>query len=260
MKVLYTNIIPLFFIFLAMASCKKDDSDDSANDPKAENLKALGVSAEDILSEDIYKTLTVEFVYSPAYRPSQEAIDQFRTFLTERVNKPSGITIIETVINDQSGVPFTIEEIRAIEDAQRTRYTVGDNIAVYVYFSNGSSQGDTNTSVTLGTAYRNTSLVIYEKTLQDITSSDPSLLPALESTTLQHEFGHILGLVNIQDDDIHPSDHEDPLHLKHCIVEDCLMYFEATNTRAAVERLRSRRMVPTLDPLCIADLQSKGGK
>ena len=260
MKVLFKKIIPVLLIFLALTSCKKDDDGDNANDPKAENLKALGVSAEDILSADIYKTLTIELVYSPAYRPSQQAIDEFRTFLDDRVNKTSGIDFVETVIDDQSGVPFTIEEIRAIEDAERTKYTVGDNIAVYIYFSNGNFQGDTNTSVTLGTAYRNTSLVIYQKTLQDITSSDPSLLPALESTTLQHEFGHILGLVNIQDDDVHPTDHEDPLNLKHCIVEDCLMYFEATNTRAAVERLRGKSSVPTLDPLCIADLQAKGGK
>ena len=252
MKVQFTKIIPLLFIFLVVIACKKDDEGDNSNDPKAENLKALGVSAEDLLSADTYKSLTVEFVYSPAYRPSQQAFDQFRTFLNERVNKPSGISIIETVIDDQTGAPFTIEEIRAIEEEERTKYTVGDEIAVYIYFASGNSQGDTNTSVTLGTAYRNTSIVIYEKTLQDITSSDPSLLPDLESTTLQHEFGHILGLVNIQSDD--------PAHLKHCIVEDCLMYFEATNTRSLLEFLRSRRATPGLDPLCIADLQAKGGK
>jgi len=259
MKHLSLNILSILIVFLAFTSCKSDDNDGAITDPKAENRKGLGTSAEDLLSADIYSSLTVELVYSNAFRPSQEAINNLRSFIEQRVNKPGGIVFVETQINDQQGAPFTIQEIRDIEDANRTRYTVGDDIAVYIYFSNGKSQNDTNTSVTLGTAYQNTSMVIYEKTLQDLTSSNPNDLPLLESTTLQHEFGHIFGLVNLQNDDIH-TNHEDPAHNKHCIVENCLMYFEASNTSSLREFLNSRSSVPVLDPLCIEDLQAKGGK
>lgn len=250
-----------FLSILVLTSCKNDDDADNTPDPKAENRKALGTSAEDLLSADTFKSMTVELVYAPNYKPAQETIDTFKDFIRDRVNKPDGVTFIETIITNQPNAPFTIDEIRAIEDTNRTQYTVGDDIAVYVFFSNGSSENDTDTTVTLGTAYQNTSIVVYERTLQQITLDEPSLLPILESTTLHHEFGHIFGLVNVQDDDIHPGDeHEDLDHPKHCIIEDCLMFFEASNVGRILQRARSRAQVATFDPLCLADLRAKGGR
>ena len=255
------KILLVFLSIILFTGCKDDDSDNDADDPKAENRLSLGTSAEGLLSDDTFKSMTVELVYAPNYRPKQESIDTFKDFILARVNKPDGVTFIETEITNQPNAPFTIEEIRNIEDLNRTQYTVGDDIAVYVFFSNGSSENDTSTSVTLGTAYQNTSMVVYERTLQQITLDEPDILPILESTTLHHEFGHLFGLVNIQEDDIHPGgDHEDLDHLKHCIIEECLMYFEANNVTRIMQLARSRAQVAELDPLCIADLQAKGGK
>ena len=259
------RILLLFFALLTISACKKDDEEETPmEDPLAENRKGLGTSSEDILSSDIYKSLTVELVYSEVYKPTEESLNNFRNFILERVNKPSGINFVERQITAQPNDPFSIEEIREIEDRVRTQYTEGNNIALYVFFSNGSSTNDTQNRVTLGTAYRNTSVVIYERTLQVITENDPILLPLIESTTLHHEFGHILGLTNIVDDDIH-NQHEDTQNANHCFVEDCLMYFEATNvTRRSINTmmntLRGRMEVPELDPLCVEDLQAKGGK
>lgn len=251
-------------VFVAM-SCKNDD-DGGAEDPKAENLKGLGASSEDLLSSDIYKSMTVELVFSENFRPTQETLIAFRTFLEERVNKPDGINFVETIIENQNG-PFSIAQIRNIESEQRTRFTEGDDIAVYVYFASGSSNADTSTTVTLGTAYQNTSIVVYQRTLQNLIDDDDDLLRRLVSTTLHHEFGHLFGLVNIQDDDIHSGgEHEDLDHPKHCVVEDCLMYFEAQNiTRTQLTRNMQRisRLadIPAFDlGLCIPDLQAKGGR
>lgn len=253
----------LFFSILVFTSCKSDDSDEAINDPTAENKKSLGTSAEDILSDDIYKSMTVELVYSLGFEPEEETKNMLIQFLNARINKPGGVLVKETVINPPQGTPFDIDEVKEIEKNNRTAYTEEDDLAVYVFFSNGNSSKDTETRVTLGTAYLNTSIVLYKKTLQDlIANNQNSDLATLETTTLEHEFGHILSLVNITDDDIHSEDHEDTAHSRHCVVEDCLMYFEATNTeRATVTRfLQSRGNVPEFDPLCIADLQAKGGK
>ena len=259
MKHISVKILYILFTTVLLISCQKDDDSDAVDDLKAENRKSLGTSAEDLLSDDIYTNLVVELVYSGLYKPTDDAVNDFRNFLNERLNKPGSITFIETQINESSGAPFTVGEIQAIEDENRTRYTDGNTIAVYVFFSNGSSSNDTNTSVTLGTAYMNTSIVVYEKTLKDIALANPQIaLRDLESTTLQHEFGHILGLVNIQDDDIH-TNHEDPAHNKHCVVEECLMYFESNLRSQVIQRFSGRNTVAELDPLCIEDLQAKGG-
>ena len=258
----------LILMVLVFVACKSDDQEEPeepAVDPKADNRLALGVSAGDLLTATPFNTLTVEIAYAPNSRPNGETISNFRTMLEERLNKPGGINIIETQVPDQPGQPYTIEEVREIEDNIRTQYTQGNNIAVFVFFANGSSQNDNGNRVTLGTAYRNTSIIVYKRTLKVITDEDPELLTFVESFTLNHEFGHILGLTNIQNDDIHDH-HEDSDNPKHCIVNECLMYFElefATRTSINEMMFRGRQNnleVPTFDPLCIEDLRAKGGK
>lgn len=261
MKYSYLQILCLFCLLVSISSCKSDDDSSTQNDPRAENRKSLGVSAEDLLSDDIYAELVVELVYSGAYRPTEATITNLRNFLEARVSKPSGISFVETPIDSQSGAPYTIEEIKDIEDAQRTRYTDGTTITVYIFFANGNSANDNGNSVTLGSAYLNTSIVVFEKTIQDVVIANPSVsLSDLESTTIQHEFGHIFALVNLRDDDIHTL-HQDPniTHGKHCMVEDCLMYYQTSNTLRLLERFRNQSSIPILDPLCIEDLQAKGG-
>ena len=252
MKNHFTRFLLLLSIFLVIASCKKDDDTVMTNE-RALNLLGLGESAEDILSDDIYKSLVVEIVYSDGFRPEQRTIDNLRRYLNERVNKPEGITIVETIIDPPAGEPYTTQEIRDIETANRTKYTVDDQIAIYVFFANGNAQGDTGSTVTLGTAYRNTSIVVYQETLQSL-EIDRFLA---EATTLRHEFGHMFGLVNILNDDIH-TDHEDPDNNKHCVVEDCLMFFASTIPSTIPDPMDSD--IPALDALCLADLRAKGGK
>lgn len=247
------------FIFLALLihSCS-DDNSATPTDPNIENNRPLGTSASDILGPNGYSSLTIELVYTNSFRPEVSSILGFKNFIQGLVNKPGGIQYVERVIPDQAGAPFSINEIRAIEDNNRTIFTEGDNLAVYVFFSNGASESDTNNSVTLGTAYRNTSMVIYQKTLEFITQTDPDVLPILEQTTLNHEMGHLMGLVNIQNDDIHQV-HEDPDSNKHCVHEDCLMYFDATGVgRQMLNKWMQLRAVPELEIQCLQDLQAKG--
>jgi hypothetical protein len=253
MQLRYLRLFSVLFFVLFVAGCQKDDAENPA-DSRAENLKALGTSSEDLLSSDIYKKLVVEIAYSQGFRPKTETIQSFRNFLDRRLNKPGGITIIENVIDPPQGEPYTITEIRNIEKEVRTRYTKEDEIAVFVFFANGNADSDTNTTVTLGTAYQNTSIVIYQETLQGL---DQDLF-LMEATTLRHEFCHILGLVNIQGDDIHPEGHIDFDNNKHCLIDTCLMYYQSTIPATIPNP--NKGDIPLLDDLCLEDLRAKGGK
>ncbi len=259
MKILLFKLVSLFLIISLTSACKSDDKD--PDDPTLANKQTLGTSAEDLLSEIEFKSLTLEFVYPEGFAPEAGTINSLVTFLEERINKPQGITVVENVIATPTGAPFSIEKIRAIEDANRTIYNDGDNLAVYIFLSNGKSSNDTPIKVTLGSAYRNTSIVIYKKTIQDIAINNGFNVSLAEKTTLQHEFGHLFSLVNLQLDDIHQV-HEDTQNSKHCMVDDCLMFFETTAGRSAIVKMFSNKssVVHPLDPLCIADLVAKGGK
>jgi hypothetical protein len=62
------------------------------------------------------------------------------------------------------------------EDANRTKYNSADQIAVWAFFVDGESASNNENGVILGTAYRNTSFVIYEETIQGLSGGPLNLV------------------------------------------------------------------------------------
>jgi hypothetical protein len=257
------KILILIFSITFLMSCSKEDTPNNTNDNTngnniITNQQPTGTSSNDLLSDAIFTSMIVEIVYIEGFKPSQSAINNFISFLEARTYKPDGITVENRSITSPQSSPYTNEDIMAVEDANRTKYNTENQIAVWAFFADGESTNNSNNGVVLGTAYRNTSFVIYEESIHDL--SDSTLEPSrslLESTVIGHEFGHILGLTNLGAD--LQSDHEDNEHAKHCNVEDCLMYW-AAETGSGIANMVSGNSVPQLDPQCIADLQANGGR
>jgi hypothetical protein len=247
--------------FVLLVSCSKEDS---TNNTSAEgnlisnNQKATGSSANDLLSDAAFKSMVVEVVYVQGFEPSAKSISDFESFLNERTFKPAGITIVKRAIASSGKASYTNGDIVAIEDANRTKYNTSDQIAVWAFFADGESASNDDSGVVLGTAYRNTSFVIYEKTIQGLSDSpfEPNR-SLLETAVITHEFGHILGLTNLGSP--LQSNHEDTEHEKHCNVETCLMYWSA-ESGSGITNMVSGGSVPQLDAQCIADLRANGGK
>jgi hypothetical protein len=70
---------------------------------------------------------------------------------------------------------YTNPDIVRYEDANRTKYNSADQIAVWAFFVDGESASNEN-GVILGTAYRNTSFVIYEETIQGLSGGPLNLV------------------------------------------------------------------------------------
>lgn len=251
------KLLALFAFVSIMVSCSKDDAtiDDNGID-KTGNLQPTGSSSNDLLSDVTYTSMVIELVYVEGYQPTTTAINNFVTFLNNRTYKPGGITVESRSVPSPGIASFTTQDYVNYEADNRTKFNTDNQIAVWAFFADGKADGDTNTQVTLGTAYRNTSFIIYEKTIQSLSGSihQPST-PVLETTAIEHEFGHILGLVDFGAPMQTP--HEDPNYPKHCDVESCLMYY-AASTGSNI--LNTGGTVPILDAQCIADLQANGGK
>ena len=247
-------------LFLSVTSCSKEDDpiDNSVAVNPITNKQQTGSSSNDLLSDKKFKSMVIEVVYVTGFEPSNAAINNFVSFLTARTYKPNGISVIKRSIPPPGNSPYTNEEIVSIEDANRTKYNTSDQIAVWAFFADGKSSKDTDTSVILGTAYRNTSFVIYEQTIQNLSNSpfEPNR-SLLETTVITHEFGHILGLTNLGT--ALQSNHEDAAHPKHCIEKTCLMYW-SSETGGGISNMVSSGAAPQLDAQCIADLRANGGK
>lgn len=245
--------------FVLLMSCSKDDAADPVEtiNPLT-NKQTTGSSSNDLLSDKKFSSMVIEVAYIQGFEPSAAAITNFVSFLDSRIYKPNGISIVKRAIPSTGKTTFTDQEIVAIEDANRTKYNTSNQIAVWVFFTDGKSSNDTSTAVVLGTAYRNTSMVIYEQTVHSLSDSpfEPNR-SLLETTVITHELGHILGLTNLGA--ALQSTHEDTTHPKHCNVESCLMYW-SSETGKGITNMVSGGSAPQLDAQCIADLRANGGK
>jgi hypothetical protein len=252
-------ILPLITVaLLFISSCSDNDSNTVENGiNKAPNLRATGVSANDFLSDTKYQSLVVEINYVEGLNPNPQSIVNLQQFLQSRLNKSGGISIIQRQINIQSGSPFSLTEISDIENNFRTEYNETGILKLHVLFLNGSYTMDTPTGRVLGVAYRNTSCVIFESSLQELSNAinEPNRVD-LETTVLCHEVCHLLGLVNLGTP--MQNNHLDTEHDKHCTNPDCLMYWEIENS--GVVDMMVGGNIPQLDTNCILDLQNNGGK
>lgn len=266
-NIVYITIINLLLVF----ACTKDnvnasdsnsgtgnDNGNGDSNSSTANMQPTGTSAFELLSDADFTQLVIELAYVEGYSPTTEAIDDFMAFVDERVYKPEGISLVMNAIPSSGIDNLSIQDIASIEDANRTQYNNGDQIAIWAFFTDGASASNSNNGVVLGTAYRNTSFVIFEETIRSL--SDSPLEPnrsVLEATVILHEMGHLFGLTNLGTP--LQSDHEDEDHPKHCKIENCLMYFSA-ETSSGLENLIGMGSPPALDAQCIADLQANGGK
>ena len=107
-------------------------------------------------------------------------------------------------------------------------------------------------------------MVIYESTIRQLAGRSPQITTTdVEAATLTHEFGHLLGLVDLGTPEVNP--HEDPAAENHCLTDGCLMRAELEfggGLMALMEKRAAKGLaqIPVLDAECINDLQAIGGR
>ena len=222
-------------------------------DAKSFHNRKLGASARELLSDEMYQSLTVEIQYMKGFKPRQETVNQLSIFLNRYLNKPNGINIVLNEIRRTKNTALNLDSVVAIETANRTHFVEDDRTAIYILFTN-SRHIDKKI---LGTAYRNTSAVIYGKAIKENSNARGKLTrQELETAVLLHETGHLLGLVN--KGSLAASNHIDFDYPDHCTNKKCLMY-HATETKK-LSSILIKGKVPDLDSNCVADLVANGGK
>lgn len=249
-----TRLILIAFFILSVIACRKTFNPYSnPGDPDYFYNRPVGASANELLSDTKYKSLKLEIQYMPGFEPSATSISHVQNLLASILRKPSGISIVTREIAASASLSLSTDQVHSIEKSNRTVFTTGDQIGVYLLITNGNS---TNNNV-LGAAYRNTSMVLFGKTIHDNSGGfgQPSRTK-LESTVMDHEIGHILGLVDIGSP--MQTNHKDPSHSSHCNNSNCLMYY-ASDTRDILGFLITGN-IPAFDANCMADLRANGGQ
>jgi len=245
-------ILSLFLILIFLAACDKVEYVNNPGGAEQLHNKPVGTSANDLLASSKYSSLIVEVQYMPGFEPDASALGHLQSFLSGVLNKPSGISITSTQIPAASNTSLNISQVFDIEKNNRRVFTSGSQIAVYVLYTNGN-YADPNV---LGAAYKNTSIVLFGKTIRDNSGSIGQVSRfKLEATVLEHEIGHLLGLVDLGSP--MQTNHKDGAHGNHCNNSNCLMYY-TSDTRDILGILLTGN-IPSLDANCRADLQANGG-
>ncbi|WP_344981248.1 hypothetical protein [Compostibacter hankyongensis] len=248
------NLFTAFALLCLICSCSKKD-DSSAGDSKGENYsqQAPGKSAHDLLTADRFTTLNIEVLYMKGYAPDGAAIEQWKEFLSSLVHKPGGIRITQTQLPASGKEELSLNDIISIEKKYRKSYTHDNELDVSLIYTDG---GYTDPDV-LGIAYRNTSICLFGKTIATHSGNVGQVSRTkLMATVLEHESGHLLGLVNTGSD--MQADHEDREHIHHCNNQNCLMYYAAETTDILGVIISGN--IPPLDDNCRNDLKANGGQ
>ncbi len=242
-KQLLYLLLPLIIVF---TQCSKSDSSGPQNNL---NNRSVGASAKEILASSTYQSINLQIHYMPGYPPDGIALNNLVVFLNTLINKPNGITITQAPIAASGKTVLTLSEVYEIEKANRSVYTSGTQLGIYLLFVD-CKYTDANA---VGLAYKNTSMVIFGQTVHESSGGITPLQISrtkLETIVEEHEFGHLMGLVDLGSPMQTP--HKDASS-NHCTNASCLMYF-ATNLNNITGP------VPPLDTNCRNDLTANGGK
>jgi hypothetical protein len=244
------RILPLLLL-AALFSCRKETAPTPGNNANADK-QAVGQSANHLLSANTYTVLNLEIQYAPGMKPQDQSVANLVNFLNTYLNKPAGINVVQKQVGSAGSPTVTTQDLANFEDKNRSIYTTGNTIAIWVYFADA----DFSTTGVAAVAFWNTSICVFEKTIQANTGGiNQASRVKVESGTLMHEVGHLLGLVNTGTPMVKP--HEDAGHKAHCTNTSCLMYY-GIQTSGLMNSLNNS--VPGLDVDCVGDLRGNGGK
>lgn len=248
------KFIALSVIMIFIVSCSNSNDGFSNGSSDYNHTRSVGASSNDFLSNNRYNSLQIEIQYMRGYAPDAQAVESLKSFLSATLKKDGGITIRQKEISAASSGNLSAEEIRQIENSNRTVFTTGSTLAVNIIYTNGQYSGGANT---LGIAYRNTSVALMGKTIRDNSGGFGQVSRSkLEATVLEHEIGHLLGLVDLGSK--MQINHKDANNGNHCDNKSCLMYY-ASETTDVLGFLNAGN-IPQLDDNCKADLRANGGR
>lgn len=235
---------------LWFSSCTKSDvPGPTPFNGNAYSQQQVGASAKDLLKAAPFKSLHISVEYMNGYAPDQQALSQLQQFLATYLSKPGGIQVSSTAIPDQSLGTYTDSDIRQLEHQYRQSYSNDSVLNVYVIYVDGSYSDN----AVLGLAYQNTSICMMGQTIHAHSGGINQVSRSvLEGTVLDHEFGHLLGLVNLGA----PMQvaHEDASHPHHCSNQQCLMYYAVETT--SLGGILGTGSIPGLDADCQNDLKA----
>ncbi|MGD0209493.1 MAG: hypothetical protein ABSC14_00770 [Desulfomonilia bacterium] len=266
LKYSFLSLLIGVLIALAGFSCGSSGnsgSNGTGQDPMALNLVTLYSTV---------RSITVHVAYEPDAVPFAGAFSdggQFWSVLENNLNAlflgritkpdisvPKDLSGMEQ-ISKQAQTSWTTAEIEKLAQSTWDIPQTPTSAEFYVLFVNGyfKDQSGVNQQI-IGLSLGGTSIVCVFKDVINASGYDMLIEEVIEQTTLVHEFGHTLGLVN--DGVPMVTNHEDSEHPHHCTNENCVMFWEndGSNRNVFIQKIVDSPSDVIYGPECLNDTQS----
>jgi hypothetical protein len=180
------------------------------------------------LKQDRATRLEIEVDYVSNRELPDSSQSHLLGILNRELNKPDGIDLR---IDDELGsrgsmaggggdATYTLEEIHRLARMARDAWSGGQIATAHVVILDGASQ---EVPGALGIAINGSTAILFADRIDDASAPLVGAAAIWKSVTV-HEFGHLLGLVEILERS-GTDRHQDPAHPGHSTNEDSVMYW-----------------------------------
>lgn len=208
--------------------------------------------------------LVVEVDHAPGYRPSEEAIAHLVATLKNVTSKQTVAVVVGEELSGAADATWTSEELVQLEIDTRDTAHAAPTAVLHVLYPAGAFEREGVAGVTVSGPVIGP-VVVFLDALREVgtpLAPLPNPQPAvtvLERSTLLHEAGHAMGLVNNGLDQV--RDREDKEHAGHSSNPRSVMYWRVETVNGLREILLRDGAVPDrFDADDLADLRSAGGR
>ncbi|MCM0605524.1 MAG: hypothetical protein KA715_05490 [Xanthomonadaceae bacterium] len=163
-------------------------------------------------------------------------------------------------ITKQNKTEWTDQEIYDLSETVRLNHSSSEQAHFLVLFLNGYYKSSAGVQPkTLGVSIGGTSVIAMFKQVIEASSSAiaSSTDKYVEQSTLVHEMGHALGLVNNGLPMV--NGHDDLQHTTHCSNPNCVMYWENSGSQALsafINKINQTGSVVMFDSACLNDARN----
>lgn len=174
-----------------------------------------------------FSKLLVEIDYVNSVPPDGSSVNALLSTIRQYADKPGGISRSgDTAIQSQKNT-YTTQDLMDIAKANRSGYSQGDTVSLYILYMNGSLADNPNA---LGVALTSSMFVIFKDKINEATTAI-IFASEIEKAVVIHELGHLWGLVNISYQS--RIDHEDKQYPHHSKNKESVMYWAVEDVSVA---------------------------